>query len=1170
MANTTGNHIFRIHDDNASDIRIEDWGRTAKLDANKIRTIKDVLKKGASKIATSVPSPFARMYLFDTAFTMVADNAEGDSVYHGLVSDCLDIFQLLFNAGNAAGDLKFRQWNRAERMAVLRTAPAGHPHRLLADSLNLFFTGRFADVQSVTLIYYQNILLGGTSPLTVFFTSPNWQREMREAGIRIASTTNHDEFFDDDFRPLHQRDNLFQEYLWKFYLVHRGYLNEHCAGFAAYIRNTIEKHRKDLERKASGEWADYVNNPARLDADYQRIHVEQGSSTYLHTGPLAAYAVKAGDIPAKILAESDFLLAPTVERYKEEVDEAGNPTNPYRPLALARGMNVSGTYTYDGTPWSATAEIRTTSIMDTFGNPIPLSARTLPGASGIQYPFVTTEDFLEDTLVRMPFKLHKEKFYTGYSGDFSYLLPIKKEYFNFFTKEDLKNNLTITPGERSVTVQLRVPVRSNRGGSHIHFSKTYELDRAPVAQCKAGMGIFPFYRVMDGEEGLQALNEYTVLFADKNEKMQVAALNFWPVERVIRKEPLRVPKPEPRTRKGVSAASYYYKVPAAFDLIELRLQDEAGRQFSGLIMPLFEEVHNRQATRQYTFGIDFGTSNTHIAYTEGAADRKPKPFTIGEREMQMVLLNGPGPGATAAQKYDLGFDEFPEIRPLFNREFVPSVVGRESGSYVSFPVRTATAEKNTFQSEKPELFTNINIGFYIDSDEAKPENTIYQTNLKWLFERSRNPSDPDRIEAFFKEMLMLIRNKIIMNGGSLRDSRVVWLVPLSMKQRAVDMFADKWRKAFADAFKGSGAQLLDPITESVAPYFFLKNNADAAIRDFADACNIDIGGGTTDVMFFMRKTGTYLSTSFRFAGAEIWGDGFNRNEKDNGFLRNLQAFRAESKKDRSREDVILENFLRDPALTAEDATGLLFRYDDHFRFSESITRQKPQLKLIFFLHYSAIIYHLVQIIEARGLSIPRYFTFTGKGSQYLNLMASPEALNRFTKLLLSAYTQLEVPMDFRVVLTAQPKEATAGGAVLFVDSPERDRIPRESIETAQHWGGAPEFESQFRRNATRVVDIMQNTAFNESVLRNLQAFVEKTLRDERIVDFLAQYEITNLGRYEQFLTGGDATRSGELYDSYHTMLQAMQLTEEEGAAETFFFLPLKDALYPLSKEIVAG
>jgi hypothetical protein len=139
MANTTGNHIFRIHDDNASDIRIEDWGRTAKLDANKIRTIKDVLKKGASKIATSVPSPFARMYLFDTAFTMVADNAEGDSVYHGLVSDCLDIFQLLFNAGNTGGDLKFRQWNRAERMAVLRTAPPGHPHRLLADSLALFF-----------------------------------------------------------------------------------------------------------------------------------------------------------------------------------------------------------------------------------------------------------------------------------------------------------------------------------------------------------------------------------------------------------------------------------------------------------------------------------------------------------------------------------------------------------------------------------------------------------------------------------------------------------------------------------------------------------------------------------------------------------------------------------------------------------------------------------------------------------------------------------------------------------------------------------------------------------------------------------------------------------------------------------------------------------------------
>jgi hypothetical protein len=147
-------------------------------------------------------------------------------------------------------------------------------------------------VQSITLIYYQNILLGGTSPLTVFFTSPNWQREMREAGIRSPAPRTTTRFFDDEFRPLHQRDNLFQEYLWKFYLVHRSYLNEHCAGFAAYLRNTIEKHRKDLARKLLMSGGDYVNNPARLDADYQRIHIEQGSSTYLHVGPLAAYAVR--------------------------------------------------------------------------------------------------------------------------------------------------------------------------------------------------------------------------------------------------------------------------------------------------------------------------------------------------------------------------------------------------------------------------------------------------------------------------------------------------------------------------------------------------------------------------------------------------------------------------------------------------------------------------------------------------------------------------------------------------------------------------------------------------------------------------------------------------------------------------------------------------------------
>lgn len=1163
---TTGHHVFRAHDDGASDIRLECWGHSSKLDSNKIRTIKDTIRKGSSKVATSVPSPFARMHLFDTAFKMVSEQLDGDTVYHQLVSDCLDIFQLLFTKGNENTGIKFKQWNKEERIKKLNESPDGHPHKLLAASLDLFFTNKFSDVQDITLIYYNDILLGGTSPFTVFFTSPNWHREMEENGIFLKSPTG-EKYFDLNFEPLHKRDKVFVEYIWKFYLSHRSVLNEKCDGFSTYIRNSIENNNREFERKVNNEWSEYINNPQKLEQDYQRI-VINNSNTYLQINNLFSYAIKTGDTQEKIESQSDFKIKPTVDFYRNEVDGTGIPTNPRRPLVLYKGMNEQGTYTYGKEPWRQ-YDIRYGMYRETNGEPILLAHRELPGHQ-IQYPFVTTGDFLEDNLVKMPFKINNNKFLVGYSGDFNFLLPIKKEYFNFFTKEDLQKSLEIIPLDNKIIVKLKIPIQNTKGNPNIVLQKEYDLDSTPIAQCKAGLAVFPFYRIKDADENLQKLNDYTVLFADKNDKLKVDRLEFWQTENIVVKKSIDVVKPEPRTKRGVSAASYYYKVNSPFDIIEIKLSDDLGMSYSGLVVPLFKEVYNSNATKKFTFAIDFGTSNTHISYTESETDRDPKAFVIPEKEMQMVLLNKPGESNVVADKYRLGYDGFPEIDALVNREFIPAILGKADGSYSHFPIRTATCEKSSILAESVDLFGNINVGFFIDSDETKPENCNYQTNLKWLYENRNDSYDSLRIGAFFKTMLLLVRNKVVMSGGSIEDTKVVWLVPLSMRDGTVENFDLVWKRSFSEVFHGTCSKgLLEPISESVAPYFYLKNFPDAKIANFADALNIDIGGGTTDVMFFMRKADKYLSTSFRFAGGDIWGAGLKGNEKNNGFLKNFEEVRKQSKQNKSqKEDTIYKNFIKDHTLKAEDVTSLLFRYDDYFNFSESINRNKPALKLIFFLHYSSIVYHLVQLFESNNLNIPRYFTFTGKGSQYINLMCRNERLTIFTKLLLKEYTSLACPPDFRVVLTSNPKEATANGAVLFVSSPDKNNISLSKDDFICHWGCENNFVTNFQVNSTKIGEVARNTDFHKSVLKNLQAFVEKTLRNPEIVKFLSEYQINNLEEYEQFLTNRDATSSGELHDSYYTMLENIKVNEEVRISESFFFFALKDALYALSKKIV--
>jgi len=1164
---SAANYIFRIHNDGASDMTLQGWDRSSKMSSEKIKTIKDVLKKGASKIATSVPSPFARMHLFDTAFRMVAEDPEGDSVYHQLVSDCIDMFQLLFNTGNSDPHLKFRVWNRQERIKALKSAGDGHPHKLLADSLEMFFTGRFTNVQQITLIYYKNILLGGTSPLTVFFTSPNWQREMQENKIILSSMTNGDVFFDMDYCPLHKRDNMFIAFIYKYYLAHKSYLHNNCEGFASYIRNAIERYVKDFAQKAGDDWKHYVNNPQSLEMEYQRLSIVPNDNVFLQAGNMYSYTVKKGDIANMIQSESDFVIQPTVAYFKEERDAITNEQTTYKPLVLARLMNIAGTYTYNNTPWVADTDIRRSAIMDTSGNPIPLAQRILPGNANIKYPFLTLEDFLEDTLIRMPFKLHKEKFFTGSMVDFQYLLPIKKEYFNFFTKEDLQQNLKILHGEDKIMVQLHIPIRNTKGNANVIFAKEYELKKTPVIKPVIGLAISPFYRITDSEPELQALNEYTILYAEDVQN-EGAELSFWTYDNIANKKKMAVSKPDARTFRSRSGSSYYYKVNTAFDLIELKIKDNKQRLFTGLIIPEFKKVSSRQANKQFTFAIDFGTSNSHIAYLENKHDRKPKTFEITSDEMQTVSLNEPGDGANPAERYSGGQGEFKELKTFINKEFLPIIIGKSSNADVYFPIRTVTAEKATFTAESPSLFHNINCGFYLDSDETIQEGLKYQTNLKWLFENSRDHADPHRIEAFLKELIMIIRNKILMNGGSIRDTQIVWLVPLSMKQRSVDLFTTKWQKAFDDIFKSSGARLLDPITESVAPYFFLKNNTDANVRDFADAINVDIGGGTTDVMFFMRKSNKYMSTSFRFAGNDIWGDGFNRNEKDNGFIRHFHAHNKEKKQHGNPADLIFEKFMQDANLTSEDVTSLLFRYDDYFGFSQSINRDQPQLKIILFLHFSAIIYHLVQIIEQQQLELPRYFTFTGKGSQYLSLMCSKDKLTQFTKILLQAYTTLPTPQDFRVVLTENPKEATANGATLFANSMEQDRINRDVIDIVTHWGNEAEADFDYKRNVTPISDILKSETFKISVLKNLQCFVDLTFNNYAVAAFLAEYDIKHLQPCKMFLTAGDATKGGQLHDSFYTLLESIRPYEHEGVSETYFFYSLKDSLYMLSKYII--
>jgi hypothetical protein len=808
------------------------------------------------------------------------------------------------------------------------------------------------------------------------------------------------------------------------------------------------------------------------------------------------------------------------------------------------------------------------------------------------YPFVTTEDFLEDYLMEMPYDINISKFFSGFKGDFKYLLPIKKEYFNFFTFVDLKNYLTITVTNGIIRVTLKIPIRNKKGTSGILFAKEYNKAKGTIVECRAGMGIYPFYKITGNDPSLKALKDYNILLANRIEpdSIQRVFLQFYSYDKIATNASGLKTKMELRSiydQKGATATSRYYKLKDSFDYMELSYKYDAnGSKCGGLIIPVFDNrTFGINQHKAYTFAIDFGTSNTHVAYMENTGGL-PLPFEIEEHDQQMVLLNAPGNDSNPGIKFT-SYGQFPAIDLTLRREFLPAVIMEKNKNAISFPFKTATCEVMGFSKGDDtdyDLFSHINVGYYIDQEETQGD-VIYTTNLKWLLENNIDNANQNRVKFFLKQLLVQIKVKAVLNSGDLKKLRVGWSLPLSMRKGSQQRLSQLMNAMFEEVFGGTGAKLLDAIPESVAPYFYLTKTENA-LNNMSNIVNVDIGGGTTDVMMFMESSGgradKYLSTSFRFAGNDLWGSGFNGKLKDNGFITNYFEYQKANNISPASEIKYLNKVQSDGSLKSDDLISLLFKYDHKFRFSDSVTIGNPNMLTVMYLHYSAIIYHIVEIVQLKGYPLPRYLSFTGKGSQYIKMICggSKRELETFTQMLIRNYSDKELQKGFEVILNPTPKEVTANGSVLYALAEQVETDKYKTVHEFVHPGFDPLKEKALAEIVTKdnkagfvVSDVLEiNSPLNIAVLENLNNFLEKTLNNREIVAFLGEFNVNNLKETFELLQWNKDIDNGEglIYDSYRKVLNDLRSYKpEDPLPQSLFFFAFKEALYKLSKQIVS-
>lgn len=1015
--------------------------------------------EGGSKInmPTAIPSPFARIDLFKTAFHNINstpylkayNNDDGNTVASSnddkLVSDCLDLAEMMFNIDSIKDKIRIIVWDKNAELAYLKNNST--MNKRFAETLELYLdqdkeSYNFDLVKRLYLIEYNHKIIGCTSTATLFFVTAN---DLSHAQIKL---TKNYETFDEQFTPLYERDVEFQKYL---YLLFKA--NPLLSRRLKVIDDYLTKNLGILDKE---------NHTL-----YEEINKLKADSFKTNYSPLEV----SKDVPVEVLGigfrtrKTGDLVEFIAENSEFRISSTKLPTSK-RPLILKDGFSKEWLYVKD--PWS------NKTLVPHLVSESRLEKRVLPDIR-IQYPYLTVSDFLEPYLIRLVYPINKEKFFDGNvnteTGDDSkgYLLPLKTQFFDYFTSDDLTSSLQGKPRIEmeqlpagAVKVTLSIPVVKQ--GESISFERIYyqsaesqlskpdeEKNKGVVVEHQFGVTVFPFIKT--NNPYIEA--HYRIQLIDRNVsgylKNSNYELKFYsnnlisPIKLANERE--REPFIRRNKNRGEGATSKYYVLENEFDYITV--MDVANNLIRGIIIPLWDDY--KGGGDLFKFAIDFGTTNTHIEYRIGGG--KSMPFEITD-DTQIATLFDPN-----RTPEDFGGTGALDIRELVNHEFIPKNIGNNSA--YKFPIRTVMAENESFNSTlSSHTLADYNIPFIYEKETQKDRIT---SNLKWVTEGDK------RVEGFMENLMLLLRNKVLINHGDISKTQIVWFYPSSMHKTRIGNLQASWTKLYKKYFviKSSiledsdqmetttlkVAEKIKSLPESLAPFYHFKSKLPGGF-----SISVDLGGGTTDIVMLQSEKPILIS-SFRFAANAIFGGGLQEytNSITNPILiKYLPFFKSLLEANKLTKVLQLLHSIEE-VNRSEDISAFLFSLSENNRitdknlFSFALKLQGDKdLKIIFVYFYSAIIFYISKLLEKRfaesdSKPLPNHIIFSGRGSKLLKLISDDKKVieditkNIFELSLNKKFESSKLSIEFEDNI---PKEVTAKGGITIglSDIPEKEEI----------------------------------------------------------------------------------------------------------------------------------
>ncbi len=821
-----------------------------------------------------------------------------------------------------------------------------------------------------------------------------------------------------------------------------------------------------------------------------------------------------------------------------------------------------------------------------FVDKVKLDERSMPGKD-VKYPYLTVSDFLESYLIEVPYAIDENHFFIGnpkgfFRGDKVtkepsdnlYLLPLKTLYFEFFNIKDL---MGAAPGGRpifrfvqvgldAVRAELLIPVEAE--GEYIKFERLYKSsgtynekkNEGVIKRCKFTLGFLPFNFIgekigqrvgfLDADVSFGSnLSDYRCTF------MEVTTRGCRPVE-----SQQSTTHSDESKGHGHNVTSRYFLMGKKYDLIEI----EKSGDIRGLILPLFRDMP--KGHKKFTFAIDFRPAYTHVGYSvEGGVQRS---FDIDKEDQQLIPL----------------FDRTwglpdPQLRAQLERELIPFTIGEDSRH--QFPIRTVTAEiKGLDHLRHTFALGDINIPFHYEKEESLMSEKI-ETNLKWTKPRGADGKiNANRVEKFIETLMVLIRNKVLLNGGDLNKTDVIWFYPSSMRPHEINQYQRVWKDVFEKQINPSS----EPIAYLAAEAPFYSHPTNMVKSHRYPAVNIDIGDNTTDIVIFFKDQPEFI-TSFEFAKNVVFGDGYREDiSTENGFVQffknSVEEFLDHNKNELHSLNGIYDQLIKPGACSSSDLMDFLFSTENHqdlkdknlqFKFSEEISNHE-EFKIVFLVFYGAIIYHIASLMKKLGYEMPRTVCLSGIGSKTVNLLDPAPKLDGVAKLGELIFEKVYIAKyhkeGLQVVRAIKLKEATCKGGILkfqkenqkgIFEKNKIDRIVLLGDESKTYINNLP---NKFQSADLKYEEITKK--HKKSTLIEIEKFVDTLFNLNDDFNFEDNFGIATSALREY--------KSELLRDIEDSLIKGLskrlELSDmENNVEETLFFYPLVASLYHLTQVI---